>query len=277
MAALEARRLERTKNLEQNFEEIARKEVEKLRTVMTELQRASREELDSKDASLWIDEPIILRAFHSLLSTRQFFGVAPSDPLLALLKESVQDQQEVTNQLGNEVRDAVEVLIQAFDRLDQDSGRTLLKGLDEEPRRPPRSARNLNYASRRCCAAVGKSNSHRSSQRAVLGPAEPCERRFGAGSGEVSPQVAWGRAAEVVARRIDIRSRATEPDGAHQAETTLLCAMAAYEKSQSPHNSRQGTTCSISSRNTCRRDFSVYRSKPFIVTRLLCCLFLDLI
>jgi hypothetical protein len=83
-------------------------------------------------ASLWIDEPITLRAFHSLLSTRRFFGVAPSDTLLALLKESAQDQQEVTNQLGDQVRDAVEVLIQAFDRLDQDSGRILLKGLDEK-------------------------------------------------------------------------------------------------------------------------------------------------
>jgi len=57
-------------------------------------------------ASLWIDEPITLRAFHSLLSTRRFFGVAPSDRLLALLKESAQDQQEVTNQLGDQVRDA---------------------------------------------------------------------------------------------------------------------------------------------------------------------------
>src|SRR5271167_4629048 len=43
------------------------------------------------------------------------------------------------------------------------------------------------------------------------------------------------------------------------------------------HNSRHGTTCSISSRNTCRRVFLVYRSKPFIVARLLCCLFVDLI
>jgi hypothetical protein len=51
MAALEWRRVERTKNLEQNFEEIAGKEVDKLRTVMTELQRAIREELDSKDGA----------------------------------------------------------------------------------------------------------------------------------------------------------------------------------------------------------------------------------
>src|SRR5207245_9323325 len=48
-------------------------------------------------ASLWIDEPITLRAFHSLLSTRRFFGVAPSATLLALLKESAQDQHDVTN------------------------------------------------------------------------------------------------------------------------------------------------------------------------------------
>ncbi len=83
-------------------------------------------------ASLWIDEHITLRAFHSLLSTRRFFGVAPPDTILALLQESAKDQQEVTNQLGDQVRDAVEVLIQAFDQLDQDSGRLLLKGLDEK-------------------------------------------------------------------------------------------------------------------------------------------------
>ena len=49
MAALEARCIERTKNLEKNFEEIAEKEVSKLRTIMGELQRAIREELDRKD------------------------------------------------------------------------------------------------------------------------------------------------------------------------------------------------------------------------------------
>lgn len=83
-------------------------------------------------ASLWIDEHITLRAFHSLLSTRRFFGVAQPDTLFALLQESAKDQQEVTNQLGDQVRDAVEVLIQAFDQLDQDSGRAFLKGLDEK-------------------------------------------------------------------------------------------------------------------------------------------------
>jgi hypothetical protein len=81
--------------------------------------------------SLWLDEPITLRAFHSLLGIRRFFGVDAANTLLGLLKESAQDQQEVTDQLGYQVREAVEVLVQAFDTLDQDSYRNLLKGLAE--------------------------------------------------------------------------------------------------------------------------------------------------
>lgn len=79
--------------------------------------------------SLWLDEPITLRAFHSLLGVRRFFGVAADSTLLALLKESANDQQEVTDQLGYQVREAVEVLVQSFDALDKESTRTLLKGI----------------------------------------------------------------------------------------------------------------------------------------------------
>jgi hypothetical protein len=81
--------------------------------------------------ALWLDEPITLRAFHSLLGVRRFFGVAAETTLLGLLRESAQDQQEVTDQLGYQVRQAVEVLVQAFDTLDQDSNRSLLKGVSE--------------------------------------------------------------------------------------------------------------------------------------------------
>src|ERR1035441_7035194 len=66
------------------------------------------------------------------LHLRRFFGVAEGDTLEALLKESAQDQQEVTDQLGYQVRRAVEVLVQAFDKLDQGSGRKLLMGTDEK-------------------------------------------------------------------------------------------------------------------------------------------------
>ncbi|WP_293752623.1 DNA methyltransferase [Limnohabitans sp. Rim8] len=79
--------------------------------------------------ALWLDEPITLRAFHSLLGVRRFFGVADDSTLLALLKESANDQQEVTDQLGFQVREAVEVLVQSFDAIDKDSGRVLLKGV----------------------------------------------------------------------------------------------------------------------------------------------------
>ncbi len=79
--------------------------------------------------ALWMDEPITLRAFHSLLGVRRFFGVADDSTLLALLKESANDQQEVTDQLGFQVREAVEVLVQSFDAIDKDSNRVLLKGV----------------------------------------------------------------------------------------------------------------------------------------------------
>lgn len=79
--------------------------------------------------ALWLDEPITLRAFHSLLGVRRFFGVAADNTLLALLKESASDQQEVTDQLGYQVREAVEVLVQSFDALDKESDRSLLKGV----------------------------------------------------------------------------------------------------------------------------------------------------
>jgi len=83
-------------------------------------------------SALWMDEPITLRAFHSLLGVHRFFGVDSSNTLLALLNESAQDQQEVTDQLGYQVREAVQVLVQALDTLDQDSNRTLLKGLSSK-------------------------------------------------------------------------------------------------------------------------------------------------
>lgn len=49
LASLEARRTERTKNLEKTFEELADKEVNKLKMVMTELQRGIQEHLETKD------------------------------------------------------------------------------------------------------------------------------------------------------------------------------------------------------------------------------------
>lgn len=82
-------------------------------------------------ASLWPDEHLTLQAFVSLLGLRRWFGVPDRDTLEGLLAESAADQQEVTEQLGLQVRRAVEILVQAFDRIDKDRGRTLLAGVDE--------------------------------------------------------------------------------------------------------------------------------------------------
>jgi hypothetical protein len=83
-------------------------------------------------ADLWMQEPLTLRAFHSLLHLRRFLGVAEPDTLAGLYAESSKDQQEVTEQLGYQVRRAVEMLVQAFDRIDSESDRTLLTGVSEK-------------------------------------------------------------------------------------------------------------------------------------------------
>jgi hypothetical protein len=81
--------------------------------------------------SLWLEEKLTLQAFCSLLGVRRFFNVADDETLEAMLKESANYQNEVTDQLGLQVRRAVEVLIQSLDRADQDHGRSLLADVPE--------------------------------------------------------------------------------------------------------------------------------------------------
>jgi hypothetical protein len=57
--------------------------------------------------------------------------VPEAQTLEALLDASANDQQEVTDQLGYQVRRAVELLVQAIDLADQDRGRALLHGVSE--------------------------------------------------------------------------------------------------------------------------------------------------
>ncbi len=80
---------------------------------------------------LWLEEPLTLRAFRTLLGAQRFFGVPEQQTIEALLAESVTNQQDVTDQLGYQVRRAVELLIQAFDQADQHSGRRLLAEVSE--------------------------------------------------------------------------------------------------------------------------------------------------
>jgi hypothetical protein len=77
-------------------------------------------------ARIWGQEPATLRAFTSLLGVRRFFAPA-QDRLPALFERSLKHQDEVTDALGDQVRRAIEVLVQALDRADQDRNRELLR------------------------------------------------------------------------------------------------------------------------------------------------------
>src|SRR5208337_3110513 len=82
-------------------------------------------------ATLWFEEPLTLRAFRSLLGVHRFFSVDEKDTLGAMLAESASNQQEVTDRLGYQVREAVEEIIRCLDRFDQDEGLQLLGGVTE--------------------------------------------------------------------------------------------------------------------------------------------------
>jgi hypothetical protein len=90
------------------------------------------------DASLWAEEPLTLQAFRSLLGMHRFFNVPADETLEALLTRSALKQQEVTDQLGDQVRRAVETLVYTIDQLDKEDRRikkdqpSLLTGITEK-------------------------------------------------------------------------------------------------------------------------------------------------
>ena len=77
-------------------------------------------------ARIWQQETVTLQAFVSLLQVRRCFGPA-EETLDSLFQRSLEHQQEVTDTLGEQVRRAVEVLVQALDRADVDRDRELLR------------------------------------------------------------------------------------------------------------------------------------------------------
>lgn len=79
-------------------------------------------------ARIWQQEPVTLQAFVSLLEVRRCFGPAEVS-LDSLFLRSLEHQDEVTDTLGEQVRRAVEVLVQALDRADLDRDRELLKDM----------------------------------------------------------------------------------------------------------------------------------------------------
>jgi hypothetical protein len=84
------------------------------------------------DADLWLDERDLLRAFASLLAARRVLPPPKradgehSESLAALFARSAEAQAEVTNTLGVQVRQAVELLVGELSRLDRESAGAVL-------------------------------------------------------------------------------------------------------------------------------------------------------
>ncbi|MFJ6783515.1 Eco57I restriction-modification methylase domain-containing protein [Streptomyces yangpuensis] len=79
------------------------------------------------DAIGWNEaaERNVVRAFVSLLRRRRFFEYAEAETLVGLLKQSLDAGDDVTDALGVQVRQAVELLVDAIDRAD---ARAMAKG-----------------------------------------------------------------------------------------------------------------------------------------------------
>ena len=72
------------------------------------------------DAITWpeVADRVMVRAFISLLRRKRFFQVPVEEQLPALLEESGKNQEDVTDALGVQVRQAVELLVDAVGRAD---------------------------------------------------------------------------------------------------------------------------------------------------------------
>ena len=82
------------------------------------------------NATLWGEEGVTWRAFTSLLGGGRFFAVEDDQTLVRLFERSVDYQHEVTDQLGRQVRRALELLVATWEREDQNHGGALFKELE---------------------------------------------------------------------------------------------------------------------------------------------------
>ncbi|MEU6761580.1 type IIL restriction-modification enzyme MmeI [Streptomyces sp. NPDC046853] len=84
------------------------------------------------DADLWSEEPLLARAFASLLTARRIArppldaAGKPSDSTAGLFARTADAQTDVTDTLGRQVREAVSLLVAEVSRLDRESSGALL-------------------------------------------------------------------------------------------------------------------------------------------------------
>lgn len=87
------------------------------------------------DADLWSEEPILARAFASLLAARRVVRPPvdadgkPSESTAGLFERTAKAQSDVTDTLGRQVREAVSLLVAELSRLDREAGGRLLDGV----------------------------------------------------------------------------------------------------------------------------------------------------
>lgn len=79
----------------------------------------------------WNDDPITLAAFKDLLGESRFFAGPRDQVILELIKQSRQRQLDVADQLGNQVREALQILVHELDRTDAELGGQYLNGYSE--------------------------------------------------------------------------------------------------------------------------------------------------
>ncbi|MFD6996269.1 Eco57I restriction-modification methylase domain-containing protein [Streptomyces mirabilis] len=85
------------------------------------------------DADLWTEEPILARAFTSLLTAGRVVrppldaAGKPTESTAGLFARTADAQSDVTDTLGRQVREAVSLLVAELSRLDRESGGDLLR------------------------------------------------------------------------------------------------------------------------------------------------------
>jgi hypothetical protein len=84
------------------------------------------------DAEAWSEEPETLAALSALVGRHRFLAAEPRDTLPALFLESLDRQEEITESLGRQVLEAVELSVSTLDTLDAESGRALLSGVSDD-------------------------------------------------------------------------------------------------------------------------------------------------
>ena len=78
------------------------------------------------DALTWIEEDRTRDAFFAVISRQHIIGGDPAERLPKLFEESVAAAEEITEALGDQVRQAVELLIQSFSESAAETGRKAL-------------------------------------------------------------------------------------------------------------------------------------------------------